>query len=304
MWSWAGQRIATVHSKAVVQCCGIYALSPDGTRLLHYAYTPGATPRAQVLDTHGRVLAQFSGIGSATWADDSRHLCDLRPHGMHQAFPAGPADLALVDPGHGERVVAQVPGYGPNQSPNILRCSVLDDQAIAADNTMGINTSITAVRLSTGSTSTPTWAHRTALGATTVVAVSGNGRYALAEGSDSLGVDSEIVDTTNGRIVSHVAGQPEDLSWNGHLVAVSDPMQSLILQVVDWRTGVLRWRSASPGPGPVPDPSAAVFARPNSDDLALAISDLPGHDPSSAALWLIRPQTHTMLDNAVAPGIV
>ena len=142
------------------------------------------------------------------------------------------------------------------------------------------------------------------MGVTNVVAVSGNGRYALEEGSDSLGVDSEIVDTTNGTVVSHVAGQPEDISWNGHLVVVSEPMQSLILQVVDWRTGVLRWRSASPGPGPVPDPSAAVFARPNSDDLALAISDLPGHDTSSAALWLIRPPTHTMLDNAVAPGIV
>jgi hypothetical protein len=301
VWSWTGRRITTIRSTASVQCCGIYALSPDGTRLLRYDDRPGATPRAQVVDTHGRVLAQVTGLGYAVWADDSHHLCELRPHRAQDGYVNGPADLVLVDPGHGERIVGQVPGYGPHTGPAILRCSFLDDQAIVADNTMGTNTSITAVQLSTGRASTPNWAGPPV--ATNVVAISGNGRYALEQGSGPLGTESEIVETSTAAIVGHVAGQAEDISWNGHLVVVSVPTQSSILQVVDWRTGVLHWRSANPGRGPVPVPSAAVTSRPNSDDLALAISDLPGHDLGSAALWLVTPTSHKLLDNDVTPGI-
>ena len=302
VWSWNGRRVATVHTKAVAQCCGVDSLSPDGTRLLVSDSGPGATPHAQVLDLHGRALAGVTGLVNATWADDSRHLCDLRPHQLHQNFPEGPADLVLVDPGHGERVVAQVPGYGPHQGPAVLRCSVTGDDAVVADNVMGMNTSVTDVRLSTGRTSTPKWVRPP--DTTDVVAVSGNGRYALEDGANATGVDSVIVDTRSGATVAHVDGQPEGISWNGHLVVALN--QGSVLVVVDWRTRTDRWQSAPPpGSGPVASPSAAVSARPGSDDLALAVSEDPGYDPSRAVLFLVTPSTRPrLLDRAFAVGII
>ena len=76
-----------------------------------------------------------------------------------------------------------------------------------------------------------------------------------------------------------------------------------MLVVVDWRTRADRWQSAPPnGPTPVPEPAAAVAARPNSDDLALTVSEVPGHDQSSAALWLVTPSMHKLVDNAVVSG--
>ena len=301
VWSWNGHRIATAHTKAAVQCCGVDTLSPDGTRLLTSDSGPGATPHAEVIDLHGRVLAGVTGLVNATWADDSRHLCDLRPHQPHPNYADGPADLVLVDPGERQRVVAQVPGYGPHKSPGILRCSVKDNEAVVADYFMGPVVSVTTVRLSTGRRSTPSWVRPDD---SPTLAVSGNGRYVLEAGNTPDGILSRIIDARTGTEAGEAVGQPEAISWNGHLVVVSSS-QGKVLVVVDWRTRTDRWQSAPPnGPAPVPEPSAAVSARPDSDDLALTVSSVPGHDPGSSALWLVTPSTHELVDNAVIDSFV
>jgi hypothetical protein len=302
VWGWNGHRISTLTTSAAAECCHLGALSPDGTRLLLFDDRPGAAPSAKVTDVRGRVLARVADLGDASWADDSRHLCDLRPHVKHQGFADGPADLTLIDPGHGRRVVAQVPGYGPHADPIMLRCSVIDDEAILAVNFMGRTDAITAVRLSTGRTSTPRWAPRRA--SSDVVGVSGNGRYALEIGSGPRGVNSEIVDTSTGAIVGRQYGQPYNISWNGRLVVVV--INGLILQVVNWRTGSLRYKSpAKTDPRPAPDLGAAVSARPHTDDLALTISELVGHDPNSAALWFVSAsKPPKLVDNTVAKGVI
>jgi hypothetical protein len=173
-WGWDGRQLRALHLSATVDCCTTVFLSPDGTRLL----VIGVGDDGEILDLQGHLIAKGPDI-DGSWADDSRHLCSLQPHARGRV-PEGPADLLLIDPGRDKRVVAQVPGYGPHTGPSVLRCSIRDNEVIVAENTLATNVEIRAVRISTGAETTPRWAPpRTDVGA--VVAVSGNGRYALEQ---------------------------------------------------------------------------------------------------------------------------
>jgi len=297
VWNWNGQQVATVQTNFTTECCGLGSVSPDGTRLLLFDYTSDTKPQAEVLDIHGRVLAKFAVLGVQIWADDSRHLCELRRHDSNERF-AGMDDLILIDPGHGQRVIAQAGGYGPHSEAVILQCSIADNEAIVANQSTDQYTSITGVRLNTSRTYKPKWVPRAADGQT--YAISGNGRYALVpSGNGPFSV--AIIDTTTDAIVGHTSGQVFGMSWDGHLVLES--VNALDLQVVDWRTGAVLWHSGDQtGEGVT---GAQLVARPNSDDLALAVADIPGHDPHSGALWLIMTtQPPKLLDNAIVPGVI
>jgi photosystem II stability/assembly factor-like uncharacterized protein len=298
VWGWTGDKIATLSTKRA--CCSVTSVSPDGSRVL----TSGdGTAPPEVLDVHGKSLAQLDPIvGPVVWADDSRHVCELRPHEKSGPVFAGPADLVLIDPGHGERTVAQVPGYGPHTQPLFLRCSVVDDQVTVADQTLSRNGTITGIELSTGRTYTPKWVPGDRLAE--VIAISGNGRYVLESSGTASGY--RVVDTLTSAVVGHVDGQPMELSWDGHLVV--ELINGLDLAVVDWRTGAVLWRSGNQNGGPGGSgivTAASVAARPESDDLALTVNDLPGRDPKTAQLWLVTPSTPPkLLANAVAAGII
>ena len=295
-WGWDGRRIRTVRTDGVVDCCNTVTLSPDGTRLL----VPGDPSGGEVLDVEGHVLARTSDGGQ--WADDSRHLCALRPHGPTHGLPDGPADLVLVDPGHGERVVASVLGYGPHAAPALLRCSVRDDEALVVENQMAMNTSIRAVRLSTGAVTTPSWAPAS-VDDGEVVAVSGNGRDALLQVSSS-GARGEVVDTTTGAVLARTQGQPGDLSWDGHVV-LETVFPDLRLRAVDWRTHSTRWISRPPpAGGPWPDASYALVARTGTDDVALAVTNQPREPYGEAELWILRAGVPVRVARAVRFGVV
>ncbi|MDP9335001.1 MAG: hypothetical protein M3Q30_17065 [Actinomycetota bacterium] len=296
-WGWDGRRLRTLHLSATVDCCTTVFLSPDGTRLL----VIGVGNDGEILDLQGRLIAKGPDIGGS-WADDSRHLCSLRPHSLTTGMPEGPADLLLVDPGRATRVVAQVPGYGPHTGPSILRCSIKNDEAIVADNTLATNVEIRAVRLSAGVETTPRWVPpHVDIGE--IVAVSGNGRYALEQLTGS-GPRGQVLDTTTGAVVAHVLGQPRDLSWDGHLVLETiDP--TLQAQAVDWRSNFVVWRSATQNPScPCPLASYAFRTRPNTDDLALAVTNQPGQPYGQATLWRITDHRSVLVDKAVRFGIV
>ncbi|MDQ1466108.1 MAG: hypothetical protein QOH10_523 [Actinomycetota bacterium] len=285
VWGWNGRRIATVHTAGIADCCTTVSLSPDGKRLLVLGVSDSSMPDGQVLDLRGRVLAQSHDL-EGTWADDSVHLCEMRPHGNVRGFYDGPADLVLENPGHGSRVVAQVGSSGPHSGPVILSCSVANDQAIIGDTFTAQIVHTFAVQLSTGRVTTPTWAPSPE--SASIVAISGNGRYALELSHDSAGPRGQIVDTSIGKVVGTVDGQPTDISWNGHLVV--QLVGGADLEVVDWRTHAVLWRSAhQTGQGPTLSTDAAVNARPHSDDLALDVRDVPGQPLGVGALWLVTP---------------
>jgi hypothetical protein len=299
VWGWNGDQTATLHTPGTPDCCTNVRLSPDGTRVLVDGNVISDT---QVLDVHGRVLARSRDLGGV-WADDSRHVCDIRPHNPHQNPFGGttePADLIVSDPGRSTHVIASTLGYGPHSGPVILRCSITDDQAIIGVNSFGGITSVVAIQLSTGTLTTPSWVPKP--GAAQVVAISGNGRYALLDASaPARGV---IVDTRTGSVVGHVDGQPTHISWNGHLV-----VQSLVasgdMEVVDWRSHRVVWRSAyrSPGSGGTVT-EALVAARPFTDDLALAANPIPGQPARQAALWLITASQTRKVATTLAAGAI
>jgi hypothetical protein len=292
-WGWDAHQLRTLHLSETVDCCTTVFLSPDGTRLL-------LTDDGEILNLQGQPIAKGPDIGG-TWADDSRHLCSLRTHSVTSRPPEGPADLLLVDPGRATRVVAQVPGYGPHTGASILRCSIKNDEAIVAENSFASNLEIRAVRLSTGAETTPPWVPNATIGE--IVAVSGNGRYALEQITGS-GPRGQVLDTTTGAVVAHVSGQPGDLSWDGHLVLETiDP--TLQAQAIDWRSNSVVWRSAAQNPScPCPLASYAFRARPNSDDLALAVTNQPGQPSGQATLWRITNHRSVLVDKAIREGIV
>jgi hypothetical protein len=241
----------------------------------------GPIAATQVLDLQGRVVAQSRDLGGV-WADDSRHLCNVRPHHENQSPFDGPADLVVSDPGHRSQVIAITFRYHPHGGPVVLRCSITDDQAIIGDRFFGGVAGVLAIKLSTGAVTKPSWVPDQSA---SVVAISGNGRYVL-ELSHEAGPGGRVIDTRSGRIVGHVDGQPTDISWNGHLVTAV--VNGLDLGVIDWRTGRVVWRSANRSPDTIGILTGAqVAARPFSDDLALAVSGIPGQPLQQASLWLV-----------------
>jgi hypothetical protein len=300
VWGWNGKRLRTVHTKDGATCCGGGDLSPDGTRLLLYGhFGKGGSFGSRLFDSEDRVIGDDPDV-AGTWADDSRHMCALRSHDANQ--PAdGPLDLILSDPGHSQRVVAQVPSSGPDMIPDIIRCSVVDDEAIVVTNTFPQPNGPTArmVRLSTGKISTPIWAG--APRDAEIVAISGDGRFVLEQSTStaSYEVEGDIVSAVTGRVLGHVNGMPSAISWNGRLVVTNG--ESGGFEVVDWRSGAAVWRS---------DPQAtdvqlgAVAVRPASDDLAFTVATDPGPEHRIATLWLVTPSNPPRaLDETVSTSL-
>ncbi|HEX4490481.1 MAG TPA: hypothetical protein VH914_04660 [Acidimicrobiia bacterium] len=281
VWNWAGQHIATVHPQGIADCCTTVFLSPDGTRILVLGVSDSAMKQGQILDLRGRVLAQgdFEGV----WADDSRHLCDMQPHAGTHGLYNGKTHLVLFDPGHGSRTVAAVGFAGSHGGPEILGCSVTSENAFVMNVEMAFLTGpVIQVRLTTGHTSTAAWSP--ANGDARPVALSGSGRYALEFGAGPAG---QVVDTTTGRTVATVAGQPQSVSWDGHLVVST--LETGDLVVTDWRTHRVVWRSGHHTGAPEMFADAAVRVRPHSDDLAVDVRELAGQPDGSGALWLVTP---------------
>ena len=294
-WGWDGRELRTLRFESTVDCCSPPLLSPDGTRLL--VFDNGTS---EILDVQGSLIARVPGV-DGMWADDSRHLCSLQPHQHGAGIPEGPADLVLIDPGHSTRVVAEVSGYGPHSGPSVLRCSVRDDEAIVAENTLAMNVAITSVRLSNGVKTTPRWVPSIDSGE--IVSVSGDGRYALEE-STVGGPEAHVVDTTTGDAAETLAGQPEDLSWDGHLVflLIAATGQQ---EAIDWPSRATVWRSALPNPNcPCPTADYALRTRPGTDDVALAVTNQPGQPNQQAALWRITNNRPALVARAVRYGIV
>jgi hypothetical protein len=288
VWNWNGQRQAVVHTGPVVDCCTTVSLSPDGTRLQILDGPRGA----EIVDLHGRVLSKSPDV-VGWWADDSRHQCLLQPHPSRGNGPDSPTDLVVLDP-NGTRHVVGAVGYAEG----LMRCSISANQAIMYQS-LGPGTigPVSQVQLSTGRVSTPTWLPTTQ--PLSGLRVSGNGEFAAVSEFAGPPIQTDIVNTTTGKVVGRVIGMPIAMSWDGHVVVERRDQD---IAAVDWRSGIVTWHTP---PGGDSNPSVDVAARGHSDDLAIAAMNQPGQAPHQAALWLIPANAPArLLDPKVLFGII
>ena len=287
VWNWNGRPQAVIHTGPVVDCCTTVSLSPDGTRLQILDGPNGA----EIVDLHGRVLFKSPDV-VGLWADDSRHRCVLQPHPSRNR-PNGPTDLIVIDPNGARHVVGTV-GSGSG----LLRCSVNADQAITNESDgPGIVGPVSQIQLTTGRVSTPRWLPTTP--PLSGLQISGNGDFAAISQFGNQPTQTEIINTTTGKVVGRITGSPIAISWDGHVVVEQRDQH---IAVVDWRSGAVTWHTR---PGGSASPNVSVAAREHSDDLALAATNQPGRASAQATLWLIPSHAPArLLDADVLAGII
>ena len=222
----------------------------------------------------GKPIGRFNANYGVLWANDGVHVCVLRLP-SHLSAASTKATLILEDPGHGGRVVAQVPGTADHTNTWLVACNPAQHVAAVETSIMGMGYAVTYVNLKTGAQSSASWYRPDQMG---TVEISGDGRFAVTNGG-------QVVQTSTGKIVTHVAGQPIAISWLGHVVVVmADDSQNP--EVVDWATHQVLWRyRAHVGRCPCSSIWAIASSRMNSDDVAVTV--LLRAD-RAVGPWLIR----------------
>jgi hypothetical protein len=277
-WDSNGQQLRTV----ALDSTNDVSLSPDGTRLL-------VTPQggdARILDVRGKELVR--GVMTGTiWADDSRRLCGVQVK-MHP--PAKPSmapiratfRFLVIDPGRGTRVVpGQFDGFvgGPpgNDGPYFERCNVSEGSAFV-DALPGRSQGRAEINLNTGRVTTPRWLRVAHAEDADTMGYSGDGHYAAEEvPGRGARIATQILDTSTGDAVAQIRGEPQGLSWSGHILLLYLPAFGGQLRLINWQTGAILWRGPLPKPHhPRGQPIYAQFSTVgNTDDLALFLSGTP-----------------------------
>ena len=280
---WSGTLVGSLYTTTMA------SQAPDGTRLfLGSGYA----------DQTGTILAAPLGLkGGPGFADDSRHVCEMRT--ATGSLPTGngePAWLyagALGSPLH--RVV-QFGQYGGQSGPRIAACSYQSDRAVVVEDVIAWTSEVRVFALSTGAL---LYQHQYPSGqvASSVVA-SHDGRY-LAEqtmSTDAQGFqvygDTLIRRTSDGTVVARLAGQSVvNFSWDGSRV-ITMPAHGSVgnreVRLIDWQHGQILWRLAEPA-GVAPDAAyVSTLARPGGTDFMVGVSaDGTGQSPVEQ-LWLVH----------------
>jgi len=270
VWRWDGTRTVVLHTSAVADCCTTVSLSPDGTRLQVLRTPQGA----DIIDLRtGRVT---HAAAEGTWADDSRHRCELRP--THPGDCCGPVDLFVIDLDGTAHRIATVGSNTSHGGPGVLLCSVTAHRALISNSFIGQVDGLEAVSLVNAPVITPILAGEAfpALGA----AVSGNGRYLATRTLTGTG-QTVVYDLQNHKTVGQALGTPVAMSWDGRYVVTETDQQA---EVFEWRTGTIVWHSR---PSTNSSAQLEVAARPDTDDLAINVASQPGQPYRSAELWLL-----------------
>lgn len=263
---WHGTPIGTLTIPCRGPCS--FAAAPDGERLLVYEQEPRGEPSipGTVYDAQGRKVGTVPDP-PATWADDSRHLCKLRP--TAQTTPSGPSEafLEVIDPAHGVgRLVASIGGANNPSAVGfwaVLACSATTDRAVVAFSERSGIHNVRVIQLSTGEV----LYRRDDLlpgghcGCPVVdMAVSANGELAVENLNDGRVRLRDLITGATGAWPlgdrARGSGPVLTLSWHGRLAITSDG-------VIDVRSGRFVWRPPSyafAGPG---------LPRPGADDLLL-----------------------------------
>ena len=268
-YDWSGNQVG----RLVLPCRGpcSFEASPDGQRVLVSERPALAEPPIPglVYDARGRRIGTVADP-AAIWADDSRHLCLLRPTDS----VAGPtpntshADLDLIDPERGQvRVVASVAGIQRPSAPafwGLIACSFTSDRAVVGFSESQALHDLRVLELSTGRTLYA----RDDLAAGAICGCSVATMYVGADANLAIenlvggGVQMRSLSTgATARWPAAVAGvdQVLGLSWGGRLALVSKG-------IIEVASGRLVWRVT-------PGASVGLLAsRPASDDVLLYLA--------------------------------
>src|ERR1700693_843278 len=279
---WGGRQVG----RLVLPCRGpcSFEASPDGQRLLvseRPAQGEPATPGV-VYDAHGRQVGTIADP-AAIWADDSRHLCLLRPTDSVASPPAiiSRAELDLIDPGGGQaRVVASVAGIKSPSAPafwELVACSFTSDRAVGGFSEQQALPDVRVLELSTGRTlyARDDLAPGAICGCSVANMYVSPDAHVAIENIVGGGVQIRSLSTgTTGRWrpTSGGPGEVLGLSWRGHIALISKG-------TIDVTSGRVVWRVT-------PGASVGVLAsRPGSADLLLYLA---GNNGAPATEVIVR----------------
>lgn len=275
---WSGQVRGRLALPAPRGELGISA-SPDGQRLLIQR-----SSGYEILSAQGQISGTQLVDADYTWADDSRHLCEVVTDDA--AHPT--AEAFYVAPDASQRRVAAWAWEGGGGI-TVAACSASRDLMVLqlgqGDDSAGHVTEYRVIRLSTGAVlrdvhpPQPVFADngvRDTPGALATVSASLDGRLLALEpyNGDSRIADAgmeSIVDTVSGRVLGHVKGPVAAFSGDDRLALTWTG-------VVDWQSGRTLWR---PRYG---DGGGAATPRPGSADVLVSdLSAPPTPVPSGSA---------------------
>lgn len=241
---------------------GIGEQSPDGSRV---------TVLNDLYASDGTLLT--NGIAGGTWADDSRHLCEVRGPNGSDGGPqstmvsanesigvASPAWLYVSVPGASRRTVAEVGEFGDHGNIDVAACSLTSDRAVVTTSFTSTITNVSVYALSTGQmlyTSTPS-PHVFAVAATH------DGRF-LAELNASC-QGSIIYDLSRGgQVRTRVQGRyVEAFSWDATTAVTTGPLGNpsyvpAPVSMIDLGSHRTIWSARYPRGGLDVDPSGTAF---------------------------------------------
>ena len=293
---WSGQELGTLALPCRAPCS--FAPSPDGQRVLiaeRQAQGERPTP-GTVYDAHGRRVGTITDP-TASWADDSRHLCLMRATGAPASAPAttSQVELDILDPERGQdRVVASVAGVSSPAAPafwDLLACSLRSDRAVLAFSEQQAVHDIRVLQLSTGRTlyARDDLAPGASCGCPIASIEATANADAAAE--NLVGGGAQIVSFSTGVTTpwsSGATGSDEilGLSWRGQRALTS-------AGIFETSSGRLVWRAASAA-------SVAIIAsRPESEDLLLYLA---GPNGTASREVIVLEDGRSLLINNVIPA--
>jgi hypothetical protein len=218
---WNGRTVGRLS----VSCadCGVLA-SPDGQRLLIGDQSlPGPVRNLDhVYDSSGDLLGAVDGF-QAQWANDSRHLCMLRPSPLGAAGSGAIGATVLeIDAQSGSRRVLAAVTTLPNRHLSgawmLISCSPGTDRAVVVFADRGVG-ALRVIKLSNGTTVT---ARDDATGPEGCgcpiesLAISGDGRVAV---ENLVGPEGPRGGPAGPRVLNLVTGQESEpgAAWAGHV---------------------------------------------------------------------------------------
>ena len=299
---WQGRAVGWMEFAASIRELG--EQSPDGS---------GVEIGNALYSSDGQLIA--SNLTGGTWADDSRHLCEvLGPNGEaagHHSVQVSanttlgvlsPAWLYVSLPGHNRRPIAQVGDFSDHGNISVASCSLTSDEAIVTTSFIVSITRISEYRLSTGKL-----LYSAELGSSVFGVVATHDGTLIAEDDSACG-GTVIRDLAHeDRVVAKLQGAyVKAFSWDGTSVLTNGPMgnPSNLPAIVSVRTlssGVTVWSAELPPTDVNVEPAGSAFL--------LGVSPVsPGYEALSESVFVVNPHgavTHVTVraDMADASGL-